>query len=180
MASIVISGDTSGSITVSAPAVAGSNTISLPASTGTLVTTGAPASGNVIQVVNAVITTQTSTASSSLVSTAMTASITPKFATSKILFVGSFYTRIGTAGASLTGALYRNSTNITTGNIGCIYIYGNATTLEITSPAIILDSPATTSATTYTIYIKNIDAAGTVYIGNGNFSSTITLLEIAA
>jgi hypothetical protein len=36
MASIVISGDTSGSITVSAPAVAGSNTISLPAETGTL------------------------------------------------------------------------------------------------------------------------------------------------
>ena len=36
MASIVISGDTSGSITVSAPAVAGSNTLSLPAETGTL------------------------------------------------------------------------------------------------------------------------------------------------
>ena len=36
MASIVISGDTSGSITVAAPAVAGSNTISLPAVTGTL------------------------------------------------------------------------------------------------------------------------------------------------
>lgn len=35
MASIVISGDTSGTITVAAPAVAGSNTITLPAATGT-------------------------------------------------------------------------------------------------------------------------------------------------
>lgn len=40
MASIVISGDTSGSITVAAPAVAGSNTISLPAVTGTAVIAG--------------------------------------------------------------------------------------------------------------------------------------------
>ena len=35
MSSVVISGDTSGAITVSAPAVAGTNTITLPASTGT-------------------------------------------------------------------------------------------------------------------------------------------------
>ena len=35
MANIAISGDTSGAITLSAPAVAGTNTITLPASTGT-------------------------------------------------------------------------------------------------------------------------------------------------
>jgi hypothetical protein len=40
MASIVISGDTSGTITVSAPAVSGSNTITLPAVTGTAVISG--------------------------------------------------------------------------------------------------------------------------------------------
>jgi len=39
MSSIVIAGDTSGTITLSAPAVAGSNTISLPAVTGTILTT---------------------------------------------------------------------------------------------------------------------------------------------
>jgi hypothetical protein len=39
MASIVISGDTSGSISLAVPAVAGSNTITLPASTGTMVLT---------------------------------------------------------------------------------------------------------------------------------------------
>lgn len=39
MSSVVISGNTSGSITLSSPAVAGSNTITLPASTGTVALT---------------------------------------------------------------------------------------------------------------------------------------------
>lgn len=45
MSSIIIQGDTSGSITIEAPAVAGTNTLTLPASTGTLV--DKDASGNV-------------------------------------------------------------------------------------------------------------------------------------
>ena len=40
MSSIVISGDTSGSITVAAPAVAGTNTATLPAATGTVMVSG--------------------------------------------------------------------------------------------------------------------------------------------
>ena len=39
MSSVVISGDTSGAITLSAPAVAGTNTITLPATTGTVALT---------------------------------------------------------------------------------------------------------------------------------------------
>ena len=44
MASIKLTGDTSGEITISAPAVAGTNTLTLPASTGTVVTSNSPAS----------------------------------------------------------------------------------------------------------------------------------------
>ena len=40
MSSIVIQGDTSGSITLAAPLVAGSNTITLPAATGTVMVSG--------------------------------------------------------------------------------------------------------------------------------------------
>jgi hypothetical protein len=40
MSSVVISGDTSGTITIAAPAVAGSNTLTLPASTGTVMVNG--------------------------------------------------------------------------------------------------------------------------------------------
>ena len=43
MADIVLTGNTSGAITVSAPAVAGTNTLTLPATTGTLATTADPA-----------------------------------------------------------------------------------------------------------------------------------------
>jgi hypothetical protein len=39
MSSIVVSGDTSGAITIAAPAVAGTNTLTLPASTGTVALT---------------------------------------------------------------------------------------------------------------------------------------------
>ena len=44
MSSIVLTGDTSGTVTVSAPAVAGTRTITLPAATGTV---SIDASGNV-------------------------------------------------------------------------------------------------------------------------------------
>ena len=40
MSALVIAGDTSGTITIEAPAVAGTNTLTLPASTGTVITTG--------------------------------------------------------------------------------------------------------------------------------------------
>lgn len=40
MSSIVISGDTSGTLTIAAPSVAGTNTATLPAATGTVMVTG--------------------------------------------------------------------------------------------------------------------------------------------
>ena len=43
MSSVVISGDTSGAITVSAPAVAGTTTLTLPATTGTVIASDASA-----------------------------------------------------------------------------------------------------------------------------------------
>lgn len=43
MASIKIAGDTSGEITISAPAVSGTNTLTLPANTGTVITSATAA-----------------------------------------------------------------------------------------------------------------------------------------
>jgi uncharacterized protein (AIM24 family) len=43
MASLVLTGDTSGQVTIAAPAVAGTNTITLPASTGTAIISDASA-----------------------------------------------------------------------------------------------------------------------------------------
>jgi|688.fasta_scaffold02677_20 hypothetical protein len=50
MSSVVISGDTSGSITLAAPAVAGTNTLTLPAATATLATLTTPSFGTTIGV----------------------------------------------------------------------------------------------------------------------------------
>ena len=45
MSSISVAGDTSGSITLSAPAVSGSTTLTLPATSGTVITTGSTFAG---------------------------------------------------------------------------------------------------------------------------------------
>jgi len=44
MSSVVIAGDTSGSVTLAAPSVAGTTTLTLPATTGTVLTSVSPAS----------------------------------------------------------------------------------------------------------------------------------------
>jgi len=60
MSSVVISGDTSGAITLSAPAVAGTNTITLPAATGTVQINNGPAfaanAGSTTSISNGVFT----------------------------------------------------------------------------------------------------------------------------
>jgi hypothetical protein len=50
MSSVVISGDTSGAITLSAPAIAGTNTLSLPAQTATIATLTTPSFATTIGV----------------------------------------------------------------------------------------------------------------------------------
>jgi hypothetical protein len=131
--------------------------------------------GVVLQVVQGSITTSTSTTSASSVTTGLAASITPKFATSKILIIanmGACYT--SAAGAQGTFSLFRGGTAVggTTGQF-----YGNNSSIETNQNITYLDSPATTSSTTYTVYF--LVSGGTVYISLNNATSTITLMEIA-
>ena len=52
MSSVIISGDTSGAITVAAPAVSGTNTATLPESTGTILVGGTPSASTTNTVTN--------------------------------------------------------------------------------------------------------------------------------
>lgn len=66
MASIVLAGNTSGSITISSPSVSGTNTLTLPANTGTVITTASTFGGtgpafSVYLSANQSITTATTT-----------------------------------------------------------------------------------------------------------------------
>jgi hypothetical protein len=183
MSSVVISGDTSGAITLAAPSVAGTNTITLPASTGTVLTTGSPQSNGVIQVVQSSTTTQTTSSSTSYAdATGFTATITPKFATSKVLIMvgaNGCFKNSGNTGSALNLKLQKNGSDLiawtslvgTTGSSVQNYVGSNVLNY--------LDSPATTSATTYKVQLANNVAASFVAINQNNDTSTITLLEIA-
>lgn len=62
MASVVISGDTSGSVTLSAPTVAGSSTLTLPAFTGTAMAVGTLTNVTASRVLGTTYTNSTGTA----------------------------------------------------------------------------------------------------------------------
>lgn len=175
MSSLVINGDTSGSITLAAPAVAGSNTLTLPTLTGTVLTN--KTAGTVLQVVQGTYSTQTSTSSTTYVTTGLAASITPSSSSNKILVTLTQSIRL-TPGQYVQLALYRGGTNIAEPYLGFGYIE-NTQTQTMTHAFNYLDSPATTSSTTYTSYMS-ITAGGTVTAQVDGKIGTITLMEIAA
>jgi len=131
--------------------------------------------GSVLQVVTLTGASNTTTSSSTFIDTGLTLSITPTSATSKILVFYSAST--SQTGASIKDApmqLLRNSTVLVSSNP-----YFNTLTEAITTSGNnYLDSPATTSATTYKIQVKcNNSSSVLVY---GSTYSSLTLMEIAA
>ena len=174
-----INGATSGSTTIQATDSV-TATLTLPSSTGTLVSTASPASGNVIQVVNATYSTIATNSTTTNADSGLTASITPKFSTSKILVIvnmAGLYNG-GTASLGTQFQLIRNSTNIIQFARYTNYATGTLFTQAGTN---YLDSPATTSSTTYKVqFCKSDGTAGTVSVQQNSDTSTITLMEIAA
>jgi FtsP/CotA-like multicopper oxidase with cupredoxin domain len=136
--------------------------------------------GCVLQVVNASFTTAVSTSSSSMVTSGYSVSITPKFATSKIFM--QFCGRVSTSGSGVGSGLafYRGATNLT-GTTGYAFRTVGADGQALQNP-IWIDSPATTSATTYTLYFS-APLGGTIDLtpnGTSTYPSSIVLMEIAA
>jgi hypothetical protein len=151
--------------------------------------TGMPAAalpaGSVLQVVNATRAVLASSSSSTFVTTGLTATITPTSASSKILVFANVV-GVGKANTN-TGCqlrLYRGASSI----IGFDDLAGwDSTTTNSFIGACAttyLDSPATTSATTYTVYFASASNSATAFVMNynanqANSTSTITLMEIA-
>ena len=144
--------------------------------------------GKVLQVVQASITTATTVLTQTFTDTALTASITPTLATSKILIMvaqNSFLARdVSQCGMSLR--ILRSGTSIFSqddngGGTGSSYIQGFSSprTVQIT-PMIYLDSPSTTSATTYKTQGKLGGATSgyEVTYQRESVPSTISLIEI--
>jgi hypothetical protein len=142
-------------------------------------------SGSVIQTVNATTSTEASSTSASFTDTGLTATITPQFSTSKILVIWAINGTYSNTGIGIETNLVRSGSQIVyTENIAAREGTGATDAGSGTSGGTYLDSPATTSATTYKCQFRSRNGSATVRVqfnGSGGAStSMITLMEIAA
>ena len=152
--------------------LAGTNVIT----NGKVVTAGLPI-GSVLQVVQATSITQFSTTSTSFVTTGFSASITPTSSASKILVFASAAVLGNQTSCQPVYTIYRGATNIGDSTRGFGQAYSAAGAIDAQGAIYYLDSPATTSSTTYTIYLKvNL---GTGYWGHDNGTQVMVLMEVA-
>jgi hypothetical protein len=157
---------------------------------GGVPTWAAPAGGGkVLQVVNATHSTAFTTTSNSLADTGLTATITPSAATSKILVLIT-YAADSTVVSNYAGwnvAILRGATSIWTStgyDGGAGFIFGqnwtNTNIYRSTNTLTYLDSPSTTSATTYKLQGAKQSSTPSATFNPSSSTSSITLLEIGA
>jgi hypothetical protein len=141
--------------------------------------TPAGGGGKVLQVVEGRYSTQVDNSTTTYADTGLTATITPSAATSKILVIvkqASSKNELNSANATYI-QLLRGATQIDE-IVG--YYTNTAIVLYGTLSLMKLDSPSTTSATTYKTQFKNGTAASAVNVQAGSMPSTIILMEIGA
>ena len=193
MASVLISGDTSGSITISAPSISGTNTLTLPVATDTLVgkattdtltnksivatqLTGTVAAarlpaGSVLQVVSTTKTdTFTSTTTGSFLDvTGLSVAITPASASNKVMVFGRI-TGMGTSAVTRAQMrLVRDSIAISVGDAASARLQVSGNEMYVADPDVLLGS---------TVFFLDSPAttAATTYklqLRNGNSAGTI-------
>jgi hypothetical protein len=176
-------------VSIIAPSAVTSNrTLTLPDNTGTIVTSASsiaasqlPA-GSVLQVVQSTLATFSTTTSTTFTDTGLSASITPSSSSSKILIISSAGVGSSSSAGGSLNRIVRDSTAIFTQ--GVVYS-GAAGTVYAATSLVYLDSPATTSSTTYKIQFATQSASSTSFF-NSDFNSftgetaSITLMEIKA
>lgn len=148
----------------------------------------APAGGGkVLQVVSYVLSGEVATTSDTFVDTGLDVTITPTASNSKVLIIANINQTSrpsGNVNNSIGFKLRRGSTDIY--EMGDLHNYTavSADLLQTTGlNCTYLDSPATTSSTTYKIRFKSYTSGQSVKINSFNsytVSSTITALEIGA
>jgi len=139
-----------------------------------------PSSGKVLQVVSATNATAVVSSSTTFVDTNLTATITPSSATSKILVMvtQSCFKSAANASLGLKLNINRGASAIFTS----IYLLYTGTAIELSTFETIgyLDSPSTTSATTYKTQFANQFNNASVEVQPSNTTSSIILMEIGA
>jgi hypothetical protein len=141
------------------------------------------AGGKVLQVVNASSNTATSITTSTFTDSTITASITPTLATSKILVLADFpvYLLKTASGTYIEGQmrLNRGATAIALAPQLLEGASASSMGIQHKQTFMVMDSPATTSATTYMVQGK-IDVGAQIRINMTDCNGSITLMEIGA
>jgi len=145
----------------------------------------AAAASKVVQIVTATTNTSTTNTTTTYADTTLTATITPTSASNKVLvFVsqngaGKGRDTGGNANLWWQGRILRGATEITLFEQGGGYNNAATTNYFATASATYLDSPATTSATTYKTQFRINTAVGDgVGVQFQNSVSFITLMEV--
>jgi len=138
--------------------------------------------GSVLQVVQGTLTGQTTYSSpTSFTQTSLTGTITPTSSSSKILVIMSYAFYASTTGNNYQATIYKNNTtNISpnSGNAFPVAYVDGSTRVKVPFTINYLDSPATTSSTSYTCWVRA--SGGNIDFGDGVGAGTVTLMEIAA
>jgi hypothetical protein len=140
--------------------------------------------GKILQVVEGSTTTQTTINTGTFTDTGITATITPSSATSKILvIVSASVLTYATSGTTMLAEtqLLRGATQIADLNTFLRFSQPSSfsdNSIGINGAITKLDSPNTTSATTYKVQAKQ--GGGTIYFNHGSNRSTIILMEVGA
>jgi hypothetical protein len=140
-----------------------------------------PSGGKVLQVVTATDSTPRTTASSSFVtaSNTMSVSITPSSASNKIFVSVSGNIYNTTAATYCVATIFRDATDLgAASDRGLTNTWTGDTDGGSPLCMIILDSPSTTSATTYQVYFRQRNG-GTAILNEGSCKGSITAFEIA-
>ena len=138
------------------------------------------AGGKILQIVSATHATSTSTTSTSAVTTGLSATITPSATNSRVLVLAT--TPAGSANAGLWIGIFSLHRGTFPGtSLGeFASLFTSHTSLQSPVSIQYLDSPATTSATTYTLGMRVANSNGSVNAQGNNYIGVMTLMEVSA
>ena len=134
----------------------------------------------ILQVVHMETATLATNSTTTFAASGLTLSITPQATSSKILIfsVSSIAKTAGNLANAVNLRMRRGSTVLTSQTA---VLYTGTTIIQVgTSPMIYLDSPNTTSATTYDVQFANFTAAAQAEHNANGSASTLVLMEVSA
>jgi hypothetical protein len=173
-----------GANAVTTSKIASGVTITNPTVSGTVtgLNSASMPTGSVLQVVSAYSDTQTTTTSTTYVTANLSASITPSSSSNKILILVNTTVQVGSSG-DMNATIFRGTvsgTNLAAAAATQGLFYSTATGGSSTgytgAMMQFLDSPNTTSSTTYTVGFRT--SGITAVMQKGQTYGTITLMEI--